>query len=72
MSNVDLASLVIAMKDAISDDLWSKYDFDSIAQNGELCWDDTAVLCRGNDFEMIIDVLSYEVLDIQTDDASGE
>ena len=72
MSTVDLASLVIAMKDAISDDLWSKYDFESIAHNGELCWDGTAVRCSGNDFEMVIDVLSYEVLDIQTDDASGE
>ena len=72
MSSVDLASLVIAMKDALSDDLWSKYDFESIAHNGELCWDDTAVKCRGSDFEMVIDVLSYEVLDIQTDDVSGE
>lgn len=69
---IDYELLVIAMKDSILEDDWDKYDFESIAKNSTPCWDDTAVMCRANDFQMIIDAISYDVLDISTNDAGGE
>ena len=69
---IDYELLVIAMKDSILEDDWDKYDFESIAKNSTPCWDDTAVMCRANDFQIVIDSISYDVLDISTNDASGE
>lgn len=65
---IDYDSLLNSILDNIDENLQSKYDFDTILRTAEIVWDGTAVRVRGNDFEMIFDIISYEICEYTGND----
>ena len=66
MINFEL--LTNAVKDVLLEEQWDNYDLASIVRNAVLCWDDTAVLVKGSDFEFVFDLVSYDCLSVNTND----
>ena len=65
---IDYERLLNALKDVLLEEHWDNYDLNAIVWNASLCWDDTAVLVKGSDFEFVFDVVSYECLSVSTND----
>lgn len=65
---IDYDSLLNSILDNIDENLQSKYDFNTILLSAEKVWDDTAVRVRATDFEMIFDLIDYEILEYTGND----
>ena len=65
---IDYDSLLNSILDNIDENLQSKYDFDTILRTAEKVWDDTAVRVRATDFEMIFDLIDYEIVEYTGND----
>lgn len=68
IEEIDYEALSDAMQEQISENLLSKYDFEAILRTAEVCWDNTAVKVAANDFIMVFDLVSYELLDYTGND----
>lgn len=69
---IDNESLLYAIKESIDESLWDKYDFETIVNNAELAYDETAVKVKAADFVMYFDLINYELLNIVTEDIKDE
>ena len=65
---IDYERLLNALKDMLLEEHWDNYDLDSIVHNASLCWDNTAVQVKSNDFIFIFDLISYECKSVSTND----
>ena len=65
---IDYEQLLASVKDVLLEEKWDDYDLISIVRNACLCWDDTAILVKGSDFEFVFDLVSYECLSVNTND----
>lgn len=41
----------------------AKYDMDTILKTAKMVWDDTAIEVTATDFKLVIDELTYEIID---------
>jgi len=62
MSEIDFEALRNSIIDNLDERLINRYDFDVILKSAKLVWDDTAIQVTANDFTMIFDKISYEIL----------
>lgn len=67
--NIDYERLKYSLLEVLND---SDSDVDVIVRNAELCWDDTAIKVKGTDFEFIFDLISYDCLNVNTNDLEWE
>ncbi len=65
--DINLESLGHAILEVLDDES-TQYDIDVILKSATLVWDNTAVQVKSKDFEMIFDVISYELMDYQGHD----
>ena len=72
MNSIDYEALNNAVQENIDENLLIKYDFEAILRTAKLVWDNTAVQVTSNDFIMIFDKVSYELLDYTGNDIIGE
>lgn len=66
--NIDYERLLVAVKDVLLEEQWDNYDLAGIVKNAALCWDDTAVMVKSSDFELVFSLVSYECLSVSTND----
>lgn len=66
--NIDYERLMNALKDVLLEEHWDNYDLNSIVKNASLCWDDTAILVKSSNFEFVFDIISYDCLNVNTND----
>lgn len=71
MNNINYKRLLYSIKEVIREEDRDKYDFDVILKNASLVYDNTAVMVKGNDFTMIFDIVSYELLNYEGFDMYG-
>ena len=71
MSSIDFESLYHAMVSVLDESIHDKYDFDSILKTAKVVWDGTGVEVKSNDFVMVFDLISYELLDYTGYDSDG-
>lgn len=69
---IDHNLLLTSVKGTIDESLWDKYDFQSIINNAELCYDDTAVRVTASDFIMFFDLINYDLINMETTDVKEE
>lgn len=69
---IDYERLLNALKDNILEENWGQYDLEGIVHNASLCWDDTAVMVKSNDFVFVFDLISYECKSVSTNDLLEE
>lgn len=67
--NIDYERLKYSLLEVLND---TDSDVDVIVHNAELCWDDTAIKVKGTDFEFIFDLISYDCLNVNTNDLEWE
>ena len=65
---INYESLADAVQEQIDDSIITQYDLNSILRSAELCWDNTAVMVKANDFIMVFDLIGYELLDYTGND----
>lgn len=65
---INYESLSDAVQEQIDDSIINQYDLNSILRSAELCWDNTAVMVKANDFIMVFDLIGYELLDYTGND----
>lgn len=65
---INYESLSDAVQEQIDDSIINQYDLNSILRSAELCWDNTAVMVKANDFSMVFDLIGYELLDYTGND----
>ena len=65
---INYESLADAVQEQIDDSIITHYDLNSILRSAELCWDNTAVMVKANDFIMVFDLIGYELLDYTGND----
>lgn len=63
--NIDYDYLSRAILDTIDDNLHDSVDMDVVLKSASLCWDNTAIMVKSNNFTMIFDLVSYELMDYQ-------
>ena len=63
MIDVDFEALENAVRSVLDESVIDKYDFDTILLSAQLVWADTAVMVTASDFMVVVDRVSYEVLD---------
>lgn len=63
MSSIDYGSLYHAMISHLDESIHDRYDFDSILRTARIVWDGLGVEVKSNDFTMVFDIVSYEILD---------
>ena len=68
MNSIDYEALSNAVQEVIDENLLSKYDFEAILRTAKVVWDNTAVQVTSNDFIMVFDLISYELLDYTGND----
>ena len=68
MNSIDYEALNNAIQQRIDENLLSKYDFEAILRTAKTVWDNTAVQVTSNDFIMVFDIISYELLDYTGND----
>lgn len=68
MRSIDYEVLNNAIQENIDENLIGKYDFDAILRTAKIVWDNTAVQVTSNDFIMVFDLISYELLDYTGND----
>ena len=71
MNNIDFESLYHAIAQVLDESIQARYDFDSILRTAKIVWDGLGVEVRANDFTMVFDVVSYELLDYTGYDSNG-
>ena len=69
---IDYDRLLISVKDVLLEEHWDNYDLEAVVRNAVLCWDDTAVMVKSNDFVFVFDIRSYECLSVDTNDLLEE
>ena len=67
--NIDYERLKYSLLEVLND---SDSDLDMIVRNAEPCWDDTAIKVKGTDFEFIFNLISYDCLNVNTNDLEWE
>lgn len=72
MNSIDYEALSNAVQEVIDENLLDKYDFETVLRTAKIVWDNTAVQVTNNDFIMIFDLISYELLDYTGNDIIGE
>ena len=60
--SIDYETLYNSVLEQLDDSIISNYDMDTILKSATLCWDNTAVKVKSKDFEMVFDLISYELL----------
>lgn len=65
---IDYEALENSIQEQIDENLLSKYDFKAILRTAKVVWDNTAVQVKANDFTMVFDIISYELLDYTGND----
>lgn len=60
--SIDYEALRNSVIDQLDEGIIEDYDFDTILKTAEVVWDNTAVKVKSKDFEMIFDLISYELL----------
>lgn len=68
MNSIDYEALSNAVQEVIDENLLGKYDFETILRTSKVVWDNTAVQVTSNDFIMVFDLISYELLDYTGND----
>lgn len=68
MNSIDYEALSNAVQEVIDENLLSRYDFEAILRTAKVVWDNTAVQVTSNDFIMVFDLISYELLDYTGND----
>lgn len=68
MRSIDYEVLNNAIQENIDENLIGKYDFEEILRTAKIVWDNTAVQVTSNDFIMVFDLISYELLDYTGND----
>ena len=68
MSSIDYERLLYALKNVLLDEQWANYDLHTIVRNAQICWDGTGVLVKSSDFEFVFDIVSYDVINVNTND----
>ena len=68
MNSIDYEALSNAVQEVIDENLLRKYDFEAILRTAKVVWDNTAVQVTNNDFIMVFDLISYELLDYTGND----
>ena len=69
--NIDYEQLLNSVKEVLLEEQWDNYDLPGIVRNAVLCWDDTAVLVKGSDFELVFSLVSYDCLSVNSFDFKG-
>lgn len=67
-TGIDYETLNNSIQEQIDDSIINKYDFDSILRSAEIVWDNTAVKVKSDDFTMVFDLISYEIMDYTGND----
>lgn len=60
--SIDYEALRNSIIDQLDENIIEDYDFDTILKSAEIVWDSTAVKVKSKDFEMIFDLVNYELL----------
>ena len=68
MNSIDYEALSNAVQEVIDENLLNRYDFEAILRTAKVVWDNTAVQVTSNDFIMVFDLISYELLDYTGND----
>lgn len=63
MIDVDYEALEISIYSILDERDYDKYDMKTILRTADMVWDDTAIEVKASDFKIIVDNLTYEVLD---------
>ena len=66
--NIDYETLANSILEQLDDSISNNYDIETVLKSAKLCWDNTAVQVTGRDFEMVFDLISYEILDYNGND----
>ena len=62
MNEIDYDALANSILENLDDSIVNEYDINVILKSAEIVWDGTAVQVKSNDFTMIFDIISYEIL----------
>lgn len=63
MIDVDYEALEISIYSVLDERDYGKYDMKNILRTADMVWDNTAIEVKASDFKLIVDSLTYEVLD---------
>ena len=62
MNEIDYDALANSILENLDDSIVNEYDINVILKSAKIVWDGTAVQVKSNDFTMIFDIISYEIL----------
>jgi len=69
MIDIDFEALYNSVCSCLDDRIIDGYDLDTIVRNAVPCWDNTAIEVKATDFKIVVDAISYEVMDYSGYDA---
>ena len=67
--NIDYDLLRDAVAGVLDDSVMGLYDLDSVLLSATPCWDNTGVMVTATDFVVIVDSVSYEVVEVSSSHA---
>lgn len=69
MIDIDFEALGNSIADLLDESIIGNYDIDTILLTAKLVWDNTAIQVTARDFTLIVDGLTYDILDYSGFDA---
>ena len=63
MSNIDFEALYNSVCSCLDEKIIDGYDLDTVVRNAVPCWDNTAIMVKSTDFVIVVDAISYDVVD---------
>lgn len=63
MIDIDFEALHNSVCSCLDERIIDGYDLDTIVRNAVPCWDNTAIQVKGTDFTIVVDSVSYDVVD---------